>query len=450
MEQWINLLTGLSQNTRQYIGNPRVFSNGSRVLGEYFLTHFYQAYLYFVNLSKANNPNSGSTFFAFLNNLISAQLSLFARWYQSLKQLSWLSYFPGANLKSIGSENADLTLILDLDENNLDIEKMSEKQLNFWLNRSGKAYVYAASNLWNLPYRENFIKLYETVKQKDFWTRLDTVLKNNLGIKSLLFNNEEYSLENLISSSSQFDDHDSGWFIFKDLNTPSKIELMKIIFGNKRSIDQGIKDANQLHDRFEETKRKLLTDLQTALETLQKVDPTTVRFPINGKNYTIDELLQARTQLLNDQLDQKVIDQIKQLFSHSIYATDITKVTNQLAKYKEIITFLTKLTTDKKIEKLTIKDQDYSFTSLLTDANRQFVDFAKDSLDELQKLVEGKITLSQLKTAYQESLRSSATKSPTKKSTNQNLAIGLGTAGGVLALAGAGGFAYWFLKIRKN
>ena len=33
---------------------------------------------------------------------------------------------------------------------------------------------------------------------------------------------------------------------------------------------------------------------------------------------------------------------------------------------------------------------------------------------------------------------------------NQNLAIGLGTAGGIVALAGVGGFAYWFLKIRKS
>ena len=370
----------------------------------------------------------------------------------SWKQLSWLSYFPGADLKSIGSNNADLSLVSNLDENNLFWEQMTREHFN--LVNNNRSYGYTTSETWNKPYRENFRKLARIVRPKEFFATLNNVLKNNLGIKSLLFNNEEYSLENLISSSSQFDDDDNGWLIFQSLNTASKIELMKIIFGNKRSIEQGVKDVNQLQQRFDETKRKLLTDLQTALKKLQEVDPKTVQLPINGKKYTINQLLQARTQLLNDQLDQKVIDQIKPLFSNSIYATDITKVIDQLKKYKDIFLFLTKLATEQKLTSLKINDQNYSFAALIADLKKEFINFSQDSFTELQSLVDQDISLKKLETAYQESLPStenkSEAKSSTKKSTNQNLAIGLGTAGGVVALAGVGGFVYWFVKIRKS
>ena len=411
------------------------------------MVHFYNAYLYFVNLSRAN-PDSGFTFLAFLNNLLSQNLSNIFKRLLHLKALSWISYFPGADLKSLGSEKYDLTLILDLDENNFDWEKLTNEQVNLILGKGGSDYQYNENYFLNKPYQENYQKMIALFNDKSFWSILNDVLKNNLGIKSLFFNNEEYSFINLISSS--LINIEIGGNNFVNLNTASKIELMKIIFGNKRSIEEGVKDAKQLQKRFKDTKTNLLTELKTALETLQKVDATITRLPINGSKYIINQLLQAKNQLLNDPLDPKVIVQIKALFSDSIYGKDVTKSTKQLEKYKEIVPFLTKLATDQKLASLQIKDQNYSFTSLITDVKKQFADFAKDSLDKLQKLVEDKITLSQLETAYQESLRSSATKSSTKKSTNKKLAIGLGTAGGVVALAGVGGFAYWFLKIRKS
>ena len=47
--------------------------------------------------------------------------------------------------------------------------------------------------------------------------------------------------------------------------------------------------------------------------------------------------------------------------------------------------------------------------------------------------------------------QTTATTEETKeKNKNRDLAIGLGTAGGVLAFAGVGGFVYWFFKIRKS
>ena len=446
---WINFLSSLSIDKKQHIGNLRAFGSGNMLLARYFLDNFYNAYLYFVNLSRSSNPDSNFTFLAFLNNTISFEIRNVLLRIPSLKKISWLSYFPGANLKSLGSENLDLSLILNLDENNLNIETFSEEQLKFM----GKAsrYTYAPNNPWNTLYKNNYQRLVNLIREEDFWETFNTILNNNFGIKFLFFNGENYNLKNLISSASLAPPSNQPFeAIFTNLNTPSKIEMMKIIFGNKRGIDKGVKDADQLQQRFAQTKRQLLTDLKVALERLQEVDATTARLPINGGKYSIDQLLQATDKLFDSNFEtaeKGALDQIKALFSEEIYATDITKVVDQLEKYKKILPFLNQLATEQKLKSLKINDQNYSFTSLLTDANKQFADFAKGSLDELQKLVEDKITLSQLETIYQESTE---TKSPTQESTNQNLAIGLGTAGGVVVLAGAGGFAYWFLRIKKS
>ena len=70
-----------------------------------------------------------------------------------------------------------------------------------------------------------------------------------------------------------------------------------------------------------------------------------------------------------------------------------------------------------------------------------------DAKIELQKLVNGGASIKDIET-YLDSLKRETEEEKSTK--NQNLAIGLGTVGGVVVLAGAGGFAYWFLKIRKS
>ena len=91
---------------------------------------------------------------------------------------------------------------------------------------------------------------------------------------------------------------------------------------------------------------------------------------------------------------------------------------------------------------------DFTINHLLGEKNNNFTDLSPDAITQLQALLNRTVTSSEFKTAldaYWKSLSEN-----TDDSSNQNLAIGLGTAGGVVALAGAGGFAYWFLKIRKS
>ena len=382
------------------------------------------------------------------------------RYLLELKKSKYLQYLPGVNPTSVGEGGVDLTAIWNLDPNTFTLKDLNPgiTQTLYDYRNYGLFELNSSSNSaskLNTPYKDNIEKLTNLVDNRDFWTNLNNVLKNNLGIQFLFLNGARYNLENLISSFSNYDSNKTIDNFTLLTTNQFREELTKLIFGNKRGIQYGIDTPDKLQKLFDGTKTQLLTRLQAALETLQKVDPTVTQLPIKGQKYDLNHLLQATTQLLNDQLDQKVIDQIKTLFSNSIYGQDVTKSIKQLEKYKEILPFLTKLATEQKLTLLKINGSDYSFTSLIADAKKQFADFAKDSLGEIQKLVEGKIILSQLETAYQESLSSSApnsteTKSSTKKSTNQNLAIGLGTAGGVVALAGAGGFAYWFLKIRKS
>ena len=431
----------------------------------FFWEQFFKAYLYFVGLVDKSKitPYSDNSFLLFLENLKVKVTNYYWRIIRKLRKISFVKFLPGDGLASLGDNRNNINRILDLDSKIFSLQDLDETMTEFVENNKRYEF-FDLRNKLNTPYKDNIELLNGLIEQKVFWTTLNKVLKNNLGIQFLFLNGTRYDLENLIASFSHYDSRQT---VRNFTNLPTnqfREELTKLIFANKRGIQHGVDSPDKLQKLFDDTKDRLLSSLQIALKTLQKVDPTTIRLPINGGKYNIDQLLQARNQLLNDQLDQKVIDQLQALFSNSIYATDITKVTNQLKKYKEILTFLTQFATEQKLTSLKINGPDYSFTSLIADVKKQFADFAKDSFDELQKLVEGKITLSQLETTYQESLPSSptqepsedksetktATKSPTKKSTNQSLAIGLGTAGGVVALAGASGFAYWFLKIRKS
>ena len=434
---WINFLrTATTQNLNEDQADTNNF----------FWDQFFEAYLYFVGLSKTT-LYSNESFLLFLQNITVAYVQIWSRNIVSVQISSFLQYLPGVNLTSVGEDKIDLNAILNLDPNTLTLKDLNPEITLAIRNYRGYrrlALEKVKRFRLNTPYEKDIKLLKDLVEKKDFWTTLDTVLNNDLGIKFLFLNGTEYNLENLILHFSY--DPKLTTLNFTYATNQLAEELTKLIFANKRGIQYGIDTPDKLQKLFDDTKNRLLSSLQTALKTLQKVDPTVTQLPINGQKHDLNQLLQATNKLLNPNLETEekgIVAQIKALFSKSIYGLEIAKATNQLKKYKEILPFLNKLATNQKRTSLKINDQDYSFTSLLTDAKKQFADFAKDSLDELQKLVEGKITLSQLKTIYQESLPSS------KKSTNQNLAIGLGTAGGVVALAGAGGFAYWFLKIRK-
>ena len=453
--QWISFLRGISESGlsgREFSINNVVATKESK----FFWEKFFQAYLYFVGLSKTD-PYSDNSFLAFLDNLKKRVIHYHAT---QLSKMKWLSYLPGVDLQFLGQNRIDARWLFSLDPDTLNLDSLSSQQLkDFYLLVPFSKYDRFVSDLVNERYI-GIIKKFQTIfNNSGFREKLKDISTNSLGIRKIFFKDQEYSLQNLFSL-----------FTFEKANIINTTdenyehlafnEIVNLVFADKTQSEPTLDTPEKLQKLFDNTKIQLLTRLQLSLETLQKVDPKTTQLPINEKKYTIDQLLQATNQLLNDPLDPKVIAQIKALFSNSIYATDITKATNQLKKYGEIIDFLNQLKTDQKLTSLKINDQDYSFTSLLADAKKEFIDFSQDSFTELQNLVDQDISLEKLETAYQESLSSSQTQEPSestpetksssKKSTNQNLAIGLGTAGGVVALAGAGGFAYWFVKIRKS
>ena len=105
----------------------------------------------------------------------------------------------------------------------------------------------------------------------------------------------------------------------------------------------------------------------------------------------------------------------------------------------------------------------FTINHLLTEKDDDFIDLSTNAIAQLQSLLNAEVANGEIEASLPRvssptprpplpsiTETKPATKSSTKKNNNQNLAIGLGTAGGVVALAGAGGFAYWFLKIRKS
>ena len=110
-----------------------------------------------------------------------------------------------------------------------------------------------------------------------------------------------------------------------------------------------------------------------------------------------------------------------------------------------------------------IEDQTYNFNLLFNSRKETGYILATSELEsgykfylpedvktELKKLIDHNVTFNQLKTALNASLSALSNNDEVEKTSTKNLAIGLGAAGGVLVLAGVGGFAYWFLKIRKS
>ena len=120
-----------------------------------------------------------------------------------------------------------------------------------------------------------------------------------------------------------------------------------------------------------------------------------------------------------------------------------TQETNQentdsiLSEINSVLTDILKLKPDlEKIRKINLNGEEYDIY-IESNTNEKF-------LLKNQKVQSNQDVLNQLKN-YLANINNNQ-----KTSKNQDLAIGLGTAGGVVALAGVGGFAYWFLKIRKS
>ena len=156
--------------------------------------------------------------------------------------------------------------------------------------------------------------------------------------------------------------------------------------------------------------------------------------PFKELNFTFQQ--QVYNLILDNITPQKVIINLQQTNDRvlDIYWTNFKKRFSFYANY-QLSSFL-------------IDDKTYKVNHLWTYINKNSTisDLPTNAKTQLQTLFDDSVIAKDVET-YLNSLEKPA---ETKKSTNQNLAIGLGTAGGVVVLAGVGGFAYWFLKIRKS
>ena len=258
---WINFLrTATTQTLNENKADPNNF----------FWEQFFKAYLFFVGLSRST-PYSNESFLLFLENcLVSMTVFYFPR-ILSLKKVAFLQYLPGdTDLKSLGKNSRDLSSLP-----NLNLDTFSLKDLNSDLVKLLKGCRdYKFFNFdenfcegLNTPYKANIQLLKGLVEQKDFWTTLNVVLKNNFGIKFLFLNGTRYDLENLITSFSHYDSRETiNNFILA--TNQFREELTKLIFANKRGIQYGVDSPEKLLKLFNDTKKKLLTDLKTGLDQL--------------------------------------------------------------------------------------------------------------------------------------------------------------------------------------
>ena len=170
-----------------------------------------------------------------------------------------------------------------------------------------------------------------------------------------------------------------------------------------------------------------------------------------GENYSLAKINQENRK-----------DKDNPMFSaiaHGLYNTVTYKIVDQL-KLRIVWStlhhwFINKLWQPSRDANIKIKGADYDFNLLYKVAQAEWgEDYNKIpelAQNELKRLVSANVDFDDLKTALNAPVTTtSSQQNNQQKSTNQNLAIGLGTAGGVVALAGIGGFIYWFLKIRKN
>ena len=564
---WIDFLSAVTRDSSAKQRAQKLLVGGHQPSSwnrEFFWDKFYSAYLYFLAMTKMD-PQADNTFFTFLDNLKITEIISFKRYLRSVqKQWGWLEALPGVSFSSFDDENSDLTLLFNQDLNTLNLDTFPLAKYRKYFLDFGSIMTFRSETHDSkgnpLEITKPHITLIDTfldvLKQEGFWAQLQTVLSNPWGIKSLFFNNQEYSLENLANTLPQ-----SGYILvdsnpnsrtpvwgqnFNGLTHAAIAELIKIIFGNSSDTAQGVDSVAKLEQHFQATKRKLLTPLKTALDRIVSLNSTITQLTIKGKPYDLNHLITAKDQIFEDDFatkHQQAFAQAKELVDDQITSnqikTEFDKLNNEqldnlwttlkresnlggytgfnpgdtdftiesnpyrinlLITNKELETAGRALTlaqgktqlqalvnagitasqvrstldnaNNKKLDDLwtelrpkliqyanlssyqiTIGSGDnakvYSLDQLFQDREETTGSNLPNGKSQLQTLVNDGVSVQQITTQL-DNLVAKAEKDEAESKKKQNLAIGLGTAGGVVALAGASGFAYWFLKIRKS
>ena len=237
-------------------------------------------------------------------------------------------------------------------------------------------------------------------------------------------------------------------------------------------VNGGITDANAVRTALNTANNTALNTLWRDLKTAL-VGYTGHRFTspitIDDNPYTLNLLIRNKGESVtgSNLTPEQGKVQLQTLVNGGV--TDANKVRTALntadnnKKLDDLWIEIVELFNQKGIyflnNEIIIKDKSYPFDLIgyaLPDTTKQTS--SGSSLEtvvkeQLQNLVNDGITAKDIET-YSDNLEKAKTEKEeadeAESKKKQNLAIGLGTAGGVIALAGATGFAYWFLKIRKS
>ena len=563
---WIDFLSAVTRNDSATQQAQKLLVGGHQPSSqnrEFFWDKFYPTYLYFLAMTKMK-PQEDNTFFTFLDNLKIGSILMLRRYLNYFqKQWGWLDALPGVSFNSFDDENSDLTPLFNQNPNTMNPDTFVREYRKYFLDlgsvlsiRSRPRSITGDPHAIAKPHLTLIDRVLEIVQQPGFWAQLQTILSNPWGIKSLFFNNQEYSLENLANTlppsgyslvaTSQYQRTDPWEVNFGNLTHAAVAELVKIIFGNSPDTAQGVDSVAKLQQRFQDTKRKLLTPLKTALDRIVSLNSTITQLTIKGKPYDLNYLIAAKDQIFEDDFatkHQQAFAQAKALVDDQITSNQIKTEFDKLNNNK-LDTLWNALKLDTNLggytgfnpgdTDFTIRNNPYRINLLIRNkgvatTGRNLI--PEQGKDQLQALVNARITASQVRStldvanndkldalwtelqpklekyadlsSYQitigsgdnakvysldqlfqdreettgfnlpngksqlqtlvndgvsvqqittplDNLVAKAEKDEAESKKKQNLAIGLGTAGSVVALAGAGGFAYWFLKIRKS
>ena len=285
----------------------------------------------------------------------------------------------------------------------------------------------------------------------DKWTEMKTEFSNYPGLQSdsVWIDTSDYILTELWNKVST-DDAGSAF------TTNALIQLQTLV-NNSITWNQ-IKttlDINWNNQKLD----TLWNTIQPLLSAYSNLAPDSITF--NNQSYNIDQLFAQKTHdrnrgsTISDSGDPSARSQLQALVDDGI--TDANLVRTALDQFNddklntfwtEIVELFKQKNYDVDNNEIIIKNKIYAF-GILSRATKHKQNVQSSNLSdyaraELQALVNDDVNIKEIEDYLKE------LNSEKESIKNRNLAIGLGTAGGVVALAGAGGFAYWFLKIRKS
>ena len=200
-------------------------------------------------------------------------------------------------------------------------------------------------------------------------------------------------------------------------------------------------------------------ELKTELSTYSGFQSDSVK--INSETYFLTDLWNKVSSTdIGSAFKDSALNQLQELINGEVSWNQIKTELDKLNDKKLDTLWINILELFKQkggsfTDSIVFKDKSYPFKLIGNSVGvTQFKNSPGSSLttdvkEQLQTLVNNGVTAKDIET-YIDSLKKEAEAAKEEKSTkNQNLAIGLGTAGGVVVLAGAGGFVYWFIKVRK-